>query len=251
MTTNSSQRKAEEVEFWDKVGRKRLYAAFDRQEYIDVIDSTVGVDLDGMFVVDIGCAAGLTSALFAARGATVHGVDISPELIARAAESWPEFKSRLTFGVGDAEALGFDDNTVDACFFGGVLHHFPDLQKTLEEALRVLRPGGRLIAVEPNRLDLLERIEWAVADLRGLLSPNEYPIDPRVMRQELKEAGFSQVRFWTIRRDIPVLAQIPLLGRAFNRQKGFWLKRPLLRFVDAWRAPEARGTFFVIEAIKA
>jgi hypothetical protein len=59
------------------------------------------------------------------------------------------------------------------------------------------------------------------------------------------------VRYWTPRHDIPVLNQVPLLKQGFSRQKGFWLKRPVLRFVNAFRAPEERGTFFVIAGTRA
>ena len=140
---------------------------------------------------------------------------------------------------------------MDAVFFGGVLHHIPDLSRDYSEPHRVLRPGGKIVAIEPNRRDFLELIEWGVADLRGKLSPNEYPIDPLVMRAELRGAGFSSPRFWTTRHDIPVLAQLPVLKQFFSRQSGFGLKGPLLKVIDAFRPPEARGTFFVMVAEKA
>ena len=71
----------------------------------------------------------LSAALFAARGATVHGIDISPDLIAQSQKLWPEYADRLHFRVGDAENLDLPDNSVDACFFGGVLHHFQEREQ--------------------------------------------------------------------------------------------------------------------------
>ncbi len=246
-----SQEKDAERLHWDKVAKERIYAAFDKQEYLDIFNAAFDKDLTGKRIVDIGCASGVSAALFAARGANVVGIDISPELIAQAKALWTEYADRLDFTVGDAEAMDEADGGVDACFFGGVLHHFPDRTRVYREALRVLKPGGLLVAVEPNRLDVFERIEWAVADLRGKLSPNEYPIDPFAMRRETLEAGFAEASFRTMRHDIPVLAQCPVLKRFFNRQKGFGVKRPLLRFCNAFRAPENRGTFFVMKAVKA
>lgn len=242
----SQQDKFAETAFWDQVAQQRVYAAFDREEYEELIDAVWGADMMGLTVADIGSASGVSAALFAARGAQVTGIEIAPELVAQARELWCDYGERIDFQVGDAEHLEFPDASLDAVFFGGVLHHIPQLDQVYAEALRVLKPGGKLVAIEPNRLDIMELLEWGVADLRGKLTPNEYPIDPLAMCTNLRAVGFGRPRFWTTRHDIPVLAQLPVLNRFFSRQKGFAVKRPLLRLIDAFRAPERRGTFFVI-----
>ncbi len=244
----SQQDKFAETAFWDKVAKQRVYAAFDKEEYEALIDAVWGVGMDGLTVADIGSASGVSAALFAARGANVLGIEIAPELVAQATDLWRDYEERIEFRVGDAEHLDLPDASVDAVFFGGVLHHFPIPDQVYAEAHRVLKPGGKLIAIEPNRLDFLELIEWGVADLRGKLTPNEYPINPLTMRHELKAAGFKTSHFRTIRHDIPVLGQIPLIKYLFNRQRGFWLKRPLVKFFDAFRAPAHRGNFFIMVA---
>ncbi len=218
--TETRQDKQGEQAFWDKVARERIYAAFDDNEYIEVFDRTLGRDLDGLTLVDVGCASGVSAALLAARGARVKGLDISPELVAQANQLWSEYGDRLEFTVGDAENLDMADNSVDGVFFGGVLHHFPDMSGVMAESLRVLKPGGAFIALEPSKLDIMERIEWIVAGWRGKLSPNEYPIDPRWMRDELSKAGFAEVDFWTTRHDIPVLNQFWGFKHLFRPQKG-------------------------------
>ena len=241
-----TQDKFRQAEFWDRVAGQRVYAAFDEEEYKNIIFKTLGEDLTGKSIVDVGSASGVSAALMAARGASVLGIDISPELVNQANELWAKYSDRIAFRVGDAENLDIENSSFDACFFGGVLHHFPERDRLYEETLRVLKPGGVFIAIEPNRRDFLELIEWAVADLRGKLAPQEFPIDPIEMRGEMREAGFSSVKFWTTRADIPVLNQIPLFKLAFSRHRGFWFKRPMLRILNAFRAPESRGTFFVI-----
>jgi len=248
--TSGNQDKYSEQKFWDKVAKQRVYAAFDDNEYNELFDKTLGKDLSGMVVADIGSASGVSAALLASRGARVIGIEISPELVSQACELWKEYGDRIDFRVGDAEHLDLETGTLDAVFFGGVLHHIPLLDQVYAESLRVLKPGGRFLAIEPNRLDFIELIEWAVADLRGKLSPNEYPIDPLVMRRDLRERGFVDPVFWTTRNDIPFLAQVPLLNHFFSRKKGFAIKNPILRFTNAWRSPEKRGTFFVMTARK-
>lgn len=244
----SQQDKFAETAFWDKVAKQRVYAAFDNDEYEALIDKVWGGDMSGLTVADIGSASGVSAALFAARGAKVLGIEIAPELVAQAQDLWRDYEERIDFRVGDAEHLDLPDASIDAVFFGGVLHHIPLLDQVYAEAYRVLKPGGKFIAIEPNRLDFMELLEWGVADLRGKLTPNEYPIDPLTMRHDLKATGFKAPHFWTTRRDIPVLAQIPLIKNLFNRRRGFWLKRPLLKFIDAFRAPAHRGTFFILVA---
>lgn len=242
------QDKYAEKDFWDRVAKQRVYAAFDNDEYNNIIDQVWGQNMDGVKIADIGSASGVSAALFAARGAQVLGVEISPELVRQAQGLWLDYADRIDFRVGDAEHLDFPDATLDAVFFGGVLHHIPMLDGVVSEAYRVLKPGGKFVAIEPNCLDFLELIEWGVADLRGKLSPNEYPINPHVMRKELLAAGFKTARFWTTRKDIPFLAQFPILKKYFNRNKGFSIKKPILKFIDAFRAPACRGTFFVLVA---
>ncbi|MDP2759246.1 MAG: class I SAM-dependent methyltransferase [Sideroxyarcus sp.] len=245
---SGQQDKFAETAFWDRVARQRVYAAFDKDEYEAIIDAVWGANMEGSHIADIGSASGVSAALFAARGAHVTGIEIAPELVAQARELWRDYAERIEFVVGDAEHLELPDASLDAVFFGGVLHHIPQLEKVYDEAMRVLKPGGKFVAIEPNRGDLLELIEWGVADLRGKLTPNEYPIDPLAMKDDLRAAGFTTSRFWTVRHDIPVLAQIPVLKHFFSRQKGFMVKRPLLKVIDAFRPPECRGTFFVMVA---
>lgn len=246
----SQQDKFAETAFWDQVARQRVYAAFDKEEYEALMDAIWGADMSGLTLADIGSASGVSAALFAARGARVIGIEIAPELVAQARDLWRDYAERIDFQVGDAEHLELPDASLDAVFFGGVLHHIPQLDAVYAEARRVLKPGGKFVAIEPNRLDFLELIEWGVADLRGKLTPNEYPIDPLAMRRDLQVAGFDKSRYWTTRHDIPVLAQFPVLNHFFSRQKGFAVKRPLLKFIDAFRAPECRGTFFAMVAEK-
>lgn len=246
----SAQDKYSETAFWDKVANQRVYAAFDDNEYEELFDKVLSKDLSGMVIADVGSASGVSAAILAARGAKVIGIEISPELVTQANSLWSEYADRLEFRVGDAENLDMADESLDAIFFGGVLHHIPLLEEVYSESLRVLKPGGIFFAIEPNQLDVMERIEWAIADLRGKLTPNEYPINPWEAKKDLLNIGFKKINFWTTRNDIPFLAQFPVLKWMFNRKKGFYIKKPILRFINAFRAPSHRGNFIVLSAKK-
>lgn len=107
-------------------------------------------------VLDIGGGAGVHAFWLAARGYAVHLVDPVPRHIqqarARAAEGDGEAPASMT--LGDARHLEFADRSADAVLLFGPLYHLVDAaerRRALDEAWRVLRSGGRLMAVGISR----------------------------------------------------------------------------------------------------
>lgn len=98
-------------------------------------------------VLDIGCGHGGLAAVLAGSGYRVTGVDPDPAAVARARERAPDAR----FEVAVAELLPFGRESFDAAVLVNALHHVPvsAMADALEEAQRVLRPGGALIVVEP------------------------------------------------------------------------------------------------------
>lgn len=112
----------------------------------------------GERVLDVGCGTGGLAIAAARRvGATgtVHGVDASPEMVARARHRAARADVPVTVDVAPVEALPFPDGAFDVVLSSLMLHHLPeDLRgQAFTEIRRVLRPGGRLFAVdfEPPR----------------------------------------------------------------------------------------------------
>ena len=101
--------------------------------------AAVGAEPD-MRILDVACGSGSMTAMAAASGAQVDGVDFSPNMVAEAARRHPT----ISFRVADAEALPFSEYSFDAVVIGFGVHHFPFPVKALAEAHRVLRAGGRL-----------------------------------------------------------------------------------------------------------
>lgn len=91
-------------------------------------------------VLDVACGSGYMTAMAAASGSQVEGVDFSPNMVDAATRRYRE----LIFQQADAEALPFADGTFDAVAIGFGVHHFPLPVRALVEARRVLRTGGRL-----------------------------------------------------------------------------------------------------------
>jgi ubiquinone/menaquinone biosynthesis C-methylase UbiE len=107
----------------------------------------------GESVLDVGCGTG-TLAIAAKRcvGATgtVYGIDASPEMIARAGRKARKAGVEVVFKNGAAQALPFPDGQFDAVLSTIMLHHLPRKarQQCACEMRRVLKPGGRVLAVD-------------------------------------------------------------------------------------------------------
>jgi ubiquinone/menaquinone biosynthesis C-methylase UbiE len=98
----------------------------------------------GQQVLEIGVGLGTDHVQFARAGARLHGVDLTErgiELVRNRLEQ-EELSSELQ--VADAEQLPFADERFDVVYSWGVLHHTPDTPRAIREAIRVLRPGGRI-----------------------------------------------------------------------------------------------------------
>lgn len=107
----------------------------------------------GESVLDVGCGTG-TLALAAKRavgaGGVVVGIDASSEMIAMADAKASRAGAGVTFQVAAAEHLPFDDASFDVVLSTLMLHHLPGpvRRECVREAMRVLRHGGRLLAVD-------------------------------------------------------------------------------------------------------
>ncbi|NJN39977.1 MAG: class I SAM-dependent methyltransferase, partial [Gammaproteobacteria bacterium] len=94
----------------------------------------------GTDLLDVACGPGYVAAAASALGARSTGLDFAPNMVRLASSNYPT----LAFRQGDAEALPFEAGAFDAVTINFGILHFPDADRALAEAFRVLRPGGRL-----------------------------------------------------------------------------------------------------------
>jgi len=108
-------------------------------------------------ILDIGCGAGWSTLMMREAGHDAAGLDLYPSdrVEVRAFADVP-------YTQGDAQHLPFADATFDAVSMYQMLEHVAEPERALREAVRVLRPGGRLFVVGPNLLGAGLTLYWAV-----------------------------------------------------------------------------------------
>jgi len=106
----------------------------------------------GEMVLDVGCGAGvdaIIAGLMVGPDGSVEGVDIVPEIIARAEKNLKLTNlNNVKFNTITGEKIPFGDSTFDVIISNGVINLIPDKETSLKEILRVLKPAGRLMLAD-------------------------------------------------------------------------------------------------------
>lgn len=133
----------------------------------------------GKRVIDLGCGSGYGAARLASIAAEVVGVDVSANAIAFAQDRYPARNLRFE-AVASGEKLPFPDASFDVAISFQVIEHVADDAAYLREAKRILKPGGTLLLITPDRRFRLlpgqkpwnrwHVREYSVASLRRLIS---------------------------------------------------------------------------------
>jgi len=146
----------------------------------------------GEIVLDVGCGTGtLAIALHAKVGpGEMHAIDASPEMIEVAKEKSARQGSGVDCQVGLIEAIPFPDDSFDLVTSSLMLHHLPDELKPsgLAEIRRVLKPGGRFMA-----MDLAMPSHSPLGHLRSILGRARGDGTVATLTPMLREAGFDHV----------------------------------------------------------
>lgn len=208
-------------------------------------------------VLDLGCGTGVAARAVASRpdfAGKIVGIDLSPHMVAAARRRAHEqgLAERISFQIGDSQALEEADAAFDAVIAHTLMSHVPAPDRVLAEAARVVRPGGAvaIFDIDPASLtfgtedpDYGQRMDEAI--VRALLA------NPRLMRTMpllLRRAGLELVDslawvlseigtgdFWLGALD-SFLVRVP--------EAGLLSLDEIRDFVAAQRRASAEGTFF-------
>jgi len=150
----------------------------------------------GETVVDLGSGGGFDCFLAAKQvgdSGQVIGVDMTPDMLSRARMNAEKMKTtNVEFRLGEIENLPVADNTADIIMSNCVINLSPDKLKVFREALRILKPGGRLaiadiVATQPLPPDIQQNLALVSACVGGAATIDD-------TKEMLREAGFTDIR---------------------------------------------------------
>lgn len=145
-------------------------------------------------VADLGAGEGLVSQLLAHRAERVWCIDSSPKMVEVGTElAKKNGLANLSYKLGDIEQVPLADKSVDLAILSQALHHAAHPQRAVDEAFRILKPGGQLLV-----LDLKEHTFEKAHELYGDLWLG---FKESALHAFLKKAGFQKVEVTTVAQE--------------------------------------------------
>ena len=147
-----------------------------------------------MVIADLGAGEGAFALLLAERAVKVIAVDSSARMIEVGREqALRHGVKNIEYRLGDMEELPIEDATVDLVFFSQSLHHALHPERAVQEASRILKPGGRIVV-----LDLLKhRFEEA----RELYADEWLGFGEAELETMLEKAGFRNLQTSVVHKE--------------------------------------------------
>jgi ubiquinone/menaquinone biosynthesis C-methylase UbiE len=199
----------------------RCLELLDTLPYFKTYKALSAVLLDphpGQTVLEIGCGLGDDARRLAERVAPrgrVFGIDRSRRLLAQA-RARTAAATGLAFVQADARALPFAPASVERCRIDRVLQHIRDPQRAIDEAARVLRPGGRLLAYDNDwgTFALSSRLHATTALVqRRWAQAFTNPWIGRDLPRMLLAAGFHAVQ---VEPSVSLIREVELADRVYG-----------------------------------
>ena len=158
-----------------------------------------------MVIADLGAGEGTISQLMAQRAKKVIAIDNSEKMVEFGAELARKHDiGNMEYRLGDLEDVPIRSGTVDLAFLSQALHHARHPQRAVEEARRILKPGGRIAVLDLNRHHFEEAREMYADVWLGFTELE--------LERYLKGGGFKNVETAVVYRETEAPYFETLLG---------------------------------------
>lgn len=145
-------------------------------------------------IADLGAGEGLISQLLAQRAKQVWCIDNSPRMVEVGTElARRNGLANLAYKLGDIEQVPLPDRSVDLAIFSQALHHAQRPHVAVNEAHRILRPGGQVLVLDLN--------EHTFEKARELYADVWLGFKESALHGFLKKAGFAKVEVTTVAKE--------------------------------------------------
>ena len=159
--------------------------------------TNVGINATDV-VLEIGCGVGRVGKHLAARCGRWIGADVSPNMLAFAADRLRDFSNVEFVELAGNDLQPISDNSIDVIYCTVVFMHLEgwDRYSYVLEALRALRPGGKLYV---DNVNLCTDTGWSIFETHRKFPLSQRPdhitvcSTPQELQEYLKRAGFEQI----------------------------------------------------------
>jgi len=173
------------ISYWDRDARrynKRNMSRYSRQKKIWTGILAELLNEGPLDILDVGTGPGVVAFILAEMGHRVTGMDLSKEMLHYAQDNADILNLNVTFKLGDAERVPFEDESFDAVVNQHVLWTISQPEKAISEWFRILRPGGKVVIIDGNWY--LSRDSSFIRRLWGALaSPYVSPTDRKWLNE--------------------------------------------------------------------
>jgi len=147
-----------------------------------------------MVIADLGSGEGAFAFLLAERAKKVIAVDTSARMIEVAREQALRHGiENVEYRLGDMEEIPIDDAAVDLVFFSQSLHHALHPERAIQEARRILSPGGRIV--------ILDLVKHRFEEARELYADEWLGFSESELQAMIEQAGFTQVQTSVVHKE--------------------------------------------------
>jgi malonyl-CoA O-methyltransferase len=164
--------------------------------------------LEGKFVVDVGCGTGRWLSFVSESGASFAGVDLTPQMLARAAAK-PGLRGRLA--RADAQSLPFGGAVADITLCSFCVSYVRDLPAVFAELGRITGVQGRVIVSDIHPAAIAAG--WK-RTFRGAGRTYEMKLEPRPSKDTLRAGGQAGLTLWRVLEPRFGEAERPLFEKA-------------------------------------